>query len=154
MKFYNREKEIKNLRQIEESSKNGAKMSIIIGRRRIGKTTLIKEVYQDRVYLFVSKKNEALLCEEFIEIIEESLDIKVFGTIDRFSELFAYLMELSTKRHFTLVIDEFQEFLSINPTLYASMQNTWDGHKDRSQMNLILSGSIYSLMNKIFEDNY
>ena len=152
MKFYNRKKELKNLREIEKLSKKSAKMSVIVGRRRIGKTSLVKEAYSKRVYLFVSKKNEALLCEEFIENISLSLDIKIHGEFKSFGKLFAYLMELSCDRPFTLILDEFQEFLHINSTIYSDMQNTWDEYKDRSQMNLILSGSIYSLMKKIFED--
>ena len=152
MKFYNREKELQNLRSIEEASKQSSKMTIVVGRRRIGKTTLIKKAYANRVYLFVSKKNEALLCEEFITIVQDTLDIKIFGQIVTFKELFAYLMELSKTKHFTLVIDEFQEFLQINPTIYADMQNIWDSYKGSTKMNLILSGSIYSLMKKIFED--
>ena len=152
MKFYNREKELKNLKKVEQASKESAKMTIIVGRRRIGKTTLIKEAYPEKLYLFVSKKNEALLCEEFIKIVEHQLEVKIFGEIKKFKELFEYLMELSTQRAFTLIIDEFQEFLSINSSLYSDMQNIWDSYKNRSQMNLILSGSIYSLMKRIFED--
>ena len=152
MKFYNREKELKNLKKIEKTSRESAKMTIIVGRRRIGKTTLIKEAYPQKLYLFVSKKNEALLCEEFIKIIEQQLEVKIFGEIKKFKELFEYLMELSTKQAFTLIIDEFQEFLTINKSLYSDMQNIWDSYKNRSQMNLILSGSIYSLMKRIFED--
>ena len=152
MKFYNREKEIKNLQKVEQASKKSAKMTIIVGRRRIGKTTLIKEVYPEKLYLFVSKKNEALLCEEFINIIEQQLEIRVLGEFKRFSMLFEYLMQLSTQRAFTVIIDEFQEFLTINKSLYSEMQNIWDAYKERSQMNLVLSGSIYSLMKRIFED--
>ena len=152
MKFYNREKELKNLHDIEQASKTSAKMSIIVGRRRIGKTALIKEAYPQKLYLFVSKKNEALLCEEFTNRIEEELGVKILGKMRRFSELFEYLMALSTQKPFTLIIDEFQEFLSINKSLYSDMQNIWDSYKDRSQMNLVLSGSIYSLMKRIFED--
>ncbi len=127
-------------------------MTVIVGRRRIGKTTLIKKAYQEKIYLFVSKKNEALLCEEFISIIQDSLNLKIFGKITRFKELFEYLMELAITQSFTLVIDEFQEFLYINDSLYSDMQNIWDNYKDRTKMNLILSGSIYSLMKRIFED--
>ncbi len=152
MKFYNREKELKKLREIEASSKISSKMSVIVGRRRIGKTTLIKEAYTDRVYFFVSKKNEALLCEEFIAIVQNTLDIKIFGRITQFKDLFAYLLELSKSQTFTLVVDEFQEFLHINSSIYADMQNIWDSYKESSKMNLVLSGSIYSLMKKIFED--
>ena len=152
MKFYNREKELKNLKTIEQASKQSTKMTIIVGRRRIGKTTLIKEAYPQKLYLFVSKKNEALLCEEFIKIVEQQLEVKIFGEMKKFKELFEYLMELSTKRAFTLIIDEFQEFLTINKSLYSDMQNIWDSYKDRSQMNLVLIGSKYSLMERIFED--
>ena len=127
-------------------------MTVIVGRRRIGKTKLIQEAYKEKIYLFVSKKNEALLCEEFITIIQDAMNIKVFGKIIKFKELFEYLMELSKTKYFTLVIDEFQEFLQINDSIYSDMQNIWDNYKDNSKMNLVLSGSIYSLMKKIFED--
>lgn len=152
MKFYNREKELKNLKEIEKISKVSSKMTVIVGRRRIGKTKLIQEAYKEKIYLFVSKKNEALLCEEFISVIQNALDIKIFGQITKFQELFEYLMNLANTRAFTLVIDEFQEFLQINDSVYSDMQNIWDKYKDSSQMNLVLSGSIYSLMKRIFED--
>lgn len=152
MRFYNREKELKKLKEIEKSSKLTSKMTIIVGRRRIGKTKLIQKAYSEKVYLFVSKKNEALLCEEFISIIQTTLDVKIFGQIVKFKDLFEYLMELAISRHFTLVIDEFQEFLQINSSIYSDMQNIWDSYKDKTKINLVLSGSIYSLMKKIFED--
>ncbi|MBT5934871.1 ATP-binding protein [Sulfurimonas sp.] len=152
MKFYNRTKELKKLHQIEILSKNSAKMSVIVGRRRIGKTSLIRHAYDKQIYLFVSKKSEALLCEEFITIISNELDVKIHGKFFKFAKLFEYLLELATQKHFTLVIDEFQEFLSINNTIYSDMQNLWDTYKEKAKMNLVLSGSIYSLMKKIFED--
>jgi len=152
MKCYNREKELENLREIEHSSKESSKMTVIVGRRRIGKTKLIQEAYKEKVYLFVSKKNEVLLCEEFISIIQKALDVKLFGQITKFIDLFEYLMELAKTKSFTLVIDEFQEFLQINDSIYSDMQNIWDSYKEITKINLILSGSIYSLMKKIFED--
>ncbi len=152
MRFYNREKELQILRDIERSSQVSSKMTVIVGRRRIGKTKLIQEAYKKKIYLFVSRKNESLLCEEFITVIQDELSVKVFGQITRFRDLFEYLMELSKTRHFTLVIDEFQEFMQINSSVYSDMQNIWDSYKDDSKMNLVLSGSIYSLMKKIFED--
>lgn len=54
MKFYNREKELKNLREIEHSSKDSSKMTVIVGRRRIGKTKLIQEAYKEKIYLFLT----------------------------------------------------------------------------------------------------
>jgi len=152
MKFYDRVDELKDLKDIKKSSLKSSKMTIIYGRRRVGKTTLVKKAYEDRVYLFVSKKNEAILCEEFINIISNSLDIKILGEFRSFAKLFEYLMQLSIDKSFTLIIDEFQEFLYINSSIFSDIQNIWDEYKDKSKLNLIFCGSIYSLMKKIFEN--
>jgi AAA+ ATPase superfamily predicted ATPase len=152
MKFYDRVDELKNLQEIKKASLKSSKMTIIYGRRRVGKTTLVKKAYEDRVYLFVSKKNEAILCEEFVNIISNSLDIKILGEFKSFARLFEYLMQLSIDKPFTLIIDEFQEFLYINSSIFSDIQNIWDEYKDRSKLNLIFCGSIYSLMKKIFEN--
>ena len=61
-------------------------------------------------------------------------------------------MQLSTERSFTLIIDEIQEFLRINPSIFSDMQHFWDIHKEKSKINLLVCGSVYSLMHKIFED--
>lgn len=56
MRFYNREKELQNLRDIQISSLDSSKMTVIVGRRRIGKTKLIKEAYKGKVYFLYQKK--------------------------------------------------------------------------------------------------
>ena len=104
------------------------------------------------VYLFVGRKAEATLCAEFIPIISQSLDTFVPSEIRTFRSLFQYLMELASNRTFNLVIDEFQEFYNINESVYSDMQNIWDAYRKKSKMNLIVSGSIYSLMQKIFQN--
>lgn len=155
MKFYNREPELKLLEQTRLNSTNGAKMTVITGRRRIGKTSLIlKSVEKTKhIYLFVSRKDEILLCRDFVLEIEQALGIQVYGEFKSFGRLFGWLAELSTNRQFTLIIDEIQEFENINPSVFSDMQQTWDRTKDRSGMNLVLSGSVYTLMKKIFENS-
>ncbi len=155
MRFYNRSKEMEFLRGIEENSLDNAQMTILVGRRRIGKTSLIKKSFEGKlmVYLFIARKSEALLSEEFVREVELILGVTIHGEIKTFKTLFAYLMELSLSRSFTLVIDEFQEFYNINTSVFSDIQNIWDSHKDHSKMNLILCGSIYSLMKKIFENS-
>lgn len=153
MKFYDRQKEISLLEEIEKRSHNNAQMTFMVGRRRIGKTRLLLQAYKKStyIYLFVAKKNEALLCEEFVEEIKQALGITIYGDFKTFSQLFGYLMELSKTHHFTLIIDEFQEFDNINSSIFSDMQNIWDSNKDESKINLIMSGSIYSMMKRIFE---
>lgn len=155
MKFYERNEELAILKKNRENSMtNGAKMTVILGRRRIGKTSLILKSLENTpfVYLFVSKKNEVLLCADFIEEIQRSLGLTIFGEIKTFQQLFAFLMQHSKNNHFTLAIDEFQEFMNINTSIYSDIQNSWDREKNKSKMNLIVSGSSYSLMKKIFEN--
>jgi uncharacterized protein len=153
-KFYNREKEIEQLSKIEQLSTTIAQMTFVIGRRRIGKTALLKKAFSEStmLYFFVEKKNETLLCEEFVREIQYKLNITVYGEFRTFKSIFGYLMELSKTTNFTLIIDEFQDFHSVNSSIYSEIQNVWDANKDNSKINLILCGSIYSLMNKIFEN--
>src|SRR5690606_39257184 len=153
MKFYNREKELKMLWNIEERSKHTAQMTFVVGRRRIGKTSLLLRAHKDRtmLYFFVAKKNETLLCQEFVQEIQYKLKVELFGEFKTFKSVFEYLMELSKTRHFTLIIDEFQEFNSVNSSIFSDMQNSWDRQKENSKINLILCGSVYSLMSRIFE---
>lgn len=155
LKFYNREKEIEQLYKIEQLSKVSAQMTFVIGRRRIGKTALLKKAFGETtmLYFFVEKKNEALLCEEFVTEIRNKLQVSLYGEMRNFKSVFGYLMELSQTREFTLIIDEFQEFRSVNAAIYSEMQNSWDAAKDKSKLNLILCGSVYSLMKHIFENS-
>lgn len=104
------------------------------------------------VYLFVGRKAETTLCTEFIPIVSKALDVFVPSEIQTFRSLFQYLMELASDKAFNLVIDEFQEFYNINESVYSDMQNIWDTYRLKSKMNLIVSGSIYSLMQKIFQN--
>lgn len=153
MKFYNREHEIQVLHNTQLMAEKSAQMTFIIGRRRIGKTKLILNAFDEKlVYWFVSKKSEALLCAEFIEQLKTSLNMPVFGEFSRFSQLFEFVLNYACTHSFTLSIDEFQNFFAINPSIYSDIQNLWDRYKDRTKLNLILCGSIYSLMNRIFED--
>ena len=154
MKFYNRTNELAELRRIQNLSfSEYSRLTVVTGRRRIGKTSLIMKSVEGlpTVYLFVGRKSEATLCAEFIPVIAQSLEVFVPGEIRTFRSLFQYLMELASAKTFNLVIDEFQEFYSINESVYSDMQNIWDTYRKKSRMNLVVSGSIYSLMQKIFQ---
>ena len=153
MKFYGREKELEALRKIEKLSASYAQMTVVTGRRRIGKTTLVKHAYtqQPFVYLFVGRKSETMLCREFVEVIANTLGIDL-GDFSSFGRLFAMLMQQSKDTHFTLVLDEFQNFRFVNEAVFSDMQNIWDAHKAESKMNLIVCGSVNTMMGKIFDD--
>ena len=154
MKFYDRETEQQLLKGVLQQSRREARMTVLMGRRRIGKTELSLRCGDDVVlYFFVGKKAEALLCKDFVEEIASKLGVPVLGQVNSFSEVFRFILQLSETRAFTLIIDEFQNFQKVNPTVFSDMQRDWDLRKRSSRLNLIISGSVFTLMKKIFEDD-
>jgi len=153
MKFYHRTHELTLLSQIEQRAVSDAQMTVIVGRRRIGKTTLLKQAFASErtLYFFASRKSEPLLCEEFTYEVQTKLGITL-GSFHSFAALFNVLLEQSQSRAFTLIIDEFQELYSVNPSIFSEIQNLWDSRKEQSHLNLILCGSIYSMMKRILEN--
>lgn len=153
-KFYNRKNEMAHLHKIQQRATHTAQLTFVTGRRRIGKTSLLVKANEKNtfVYFFIAKKNEALLCSEFVMEVQQKLNVPIFGDFKTFRALFGFIMELSKTLHFTLILDEFQEFLSVNPSVYSDMQHIWDSNKDQSKINLIACGSMYSMMTRIFED--
>lgn len=51
MKFFDREYEINKLREIQSLSHNAAQFTVLTGRRRIGKTSLVMKAYEDETLL-------------------------------------------------------------------------------------------------------
>lgn len=155
MKFYDREKEISILLDIQKRSLSNAQMTVVTGRRRVGKTQLLLKATENQptLYFFVARKAESLLCQDFTQEIKDKLSVPIYGEINQFGKLFKFLMEISKDRSFNLIIDEFQEFYKIAPYVYSDIQHYWDVNKEESKINLIFSGSVNSLMHKIFQNS-
>jgi len=154
MRFYDREKELEALKDIKRQSERSSTFTVMIGRRRIGKTTLmVKSAEGSRsVYLFVSRVAEPLLCEKLQKTAEEA-GIEIAGNATRFRDFLKALMISSRDEPLTIMIDEFQEFRYVNPTIYGEIQELWDLYKDTTRVNLIVSGSVHSMMVRLFEDS-
>ncbi len=154
MRFFDRVEEIASLKEIRELSKDNAQFTVVTGRRRIGKTHLVWKAYEDRpiLYFFVARKAETDLCSDYLLEIENKLGIPSLGKVKHFPEIFEYVMKLSMERPVTLFIDEFQEFFKVNKSVYSDMQRIWDKYHAQAHINLIVCGSIYSMMTKIFRD--
>ena len=154
MRFYDREDEIRILLENEAQAENTAMFTVLMGRRRVGKTSLIAKALEGKAsaYLFVSRDSEAMLCRKFQRSLEEQLEIHVYGELTYFRDLFEVIMRESINRHFTVVFDEFQTLYKINPAIFSEIQDLWDRYHRESKLNLIVVGSIQSLMRRIFED--
>ena len=157
MKFYGRESEIDELRKVREISHRFARFTVVTGRRRIGKTELVRQAFDDKtdpyLHLVITKKTEKIQCEKLQEEVVRVLGMTIHGTCTRFSELFEELMKESVSRPFTLVLDEFQEFDKVDSSIFGEVAGIWDAYHNRSKMNLVVCGSVNRLMNKIFFDD-
>ena len=155
MKFYNREKELEELEKVRNLAfSEHSKLTVLTGRRRIGKTSLIFRSCENTptIYWFVSRSNEADLCDKFAGTVMHVLNTAIPGKIYNFTELFEFVMQAGARTKFNLIIDEFQEFFNINPVIYSGMQDIWDRYRTKTNVNLIVCGSIYTLMERIFKD--
>lgn len=154
MKFFDRTEEIASLREILKLSKSNAQFTVVTGRRRVGKTSVVWKAYENEpiLYFFVARKAESDLCSDYQQEIESKLGIPTIGRTERFIDIFEYLIKHSIEHPITLFIDEFQEFFKINKSIYSDMQRIWDMYHTKAHINLIVCGSIFSMMTKIFKD--
>ena len=90
MKFYDRKNEIEILRENEKQASNSSVFTVLTGRRRVGKTSLIMHALEGRqwAYLFVSKDSEAVLCQKFQRELEEQVGINVYGQTANFRDFY------------------------------------------------------------------
>jgi len=156
MLFYKRDKETKLLREIEKQSANTPQLTVIGGRKRIGKTALLRDAFGKRtipvVYFFVERKNEHLLCNDMIRIAASWLNVELKAS-SSFVDIFSQLLENAAQTNYTLIIDECQNLLSINANIFEKIASVWAENKSGKKLNLIMCGSNHSQMNRVFDDN-
>ena len=131
---------------------------VLTGRRRVGKTSLVYKLMSEAgedapgLYFFMGRKTETALVKTFMQEVREKLGEFVPEGIQSFRDLFHLLMETGKRKKFTLFIDEFQDIDNINPGIFSDIQELWDRYKKETNVCLIVSGSIFRMMEKIFKD--
>lgn len=127
MRFYGREEELKVLKDTAILSESISQFTVVLGRRRIGKTTLMLKGSEGRkvVYLFISKMSEEVLCGRLQATAREA-GVDIPGKMERFGDLLEALMIHSSHDPLTVIIDEFQNLRYVNPSVFGDIQNVWD----------------------------
>lgn len=153
-KFYNRKNELKLLNKHNNLAKDNLITEVIMGRRRIGKTELIKEYINKQkgqaLYFYVTKKSSQIILDDFTVILKEKfafLPSKVFS----WEDLLNIIFELSVKEKLVVIFDEFQNFYHVDKSMFSILQKKIDEYKNKAKMHLVLVGSIQTLMEKIFK---
>ena len=156
MRFYDREKELEILQTNWDQTTDRGRLTVLIGRRRIGKTTVLRKSADDEghpmLYLYVSKDNEKVLTGKFQDAAEQALGLQIFGRLETFAQFFEQVLKYGLQHHYTLVFDEFQNFIKVNPAIPSHIQDLWDRYHENVKVNMVACGSIYNMMHKIFDN--
>ena len=149
MKFLGREKEVLDLEK--EYNRDGG-FVVIYGRRRIGKTTLIKQFIKSKTafYFLATKEVESQSMKRFAGVIARTTGNSVMqkAAFSDWLDLFQAVADYKPNEKKVLVIDEFPYLVKVNDSFPSILQNAWDEILKDSNVMLILCGSLISMMKK------
>ena len=145
MTFYNRTDELESLQAAYESP--GHALFVVYGRRRVGKTVLLKEFCADKPHLYslAAQEAESRQREKFVEQIATHYDERV-PQIDNWDDAFEYLGEKLAADPCVVVIDEFPYLVEENDSLPSYVQAFVDEQLQETDAMVVLCGSSVSTM--------
>ncbi|MBU0489865.1 MAG: ATP-binding protein, partial [Bacteroidetes bacterium] len=150
MEFLNRFKEKERLEKALESEK--AKLVIIYGRRRCGKSTLIKNTLtQKDVYFMAQNADESIQRIQLASTIGEKISGFESVVYPDWNSLFTNLNNV-IKEPFTLCIDEFPYLVKSATGLPSTIQQMIDTTIKR-KFHLVLCGSSQQMMKGLVIDS-
>jgi len=136
-----------------ESQYNSFSSSLVViyGRRRIGKTALIKEFIKNKraIYFLASEEPERENIKMFQNICASFLGNEILNRIEisRWDDLFEIVLKnYDSNDKLVIVIDEFQYLAKVNPAFPSIFQRIWDEKLNSSNVMVILCGSLISMM--------
>ncbi|MBP2144657.1 AAA+ ATPase superfamily predicted ATPase [Methanofollis sp. W23] len=150
MRFYGREAELGLMEHLYATAPS---FLVITGRRRVGKTELIKEFCKGKqtLYFYVdANKSIDVMIEEFGRLMARTLDLPGYIRPETPEDFLEFLF--SYEKPLVVVFDEFQRFQKVYPSFISQMQRFWDLKGRESNLFLIVSGSSVGMIRKIFLD--
>lgn len=143
--FIGRKKELAELesRYMEKTPQ----LVVVYGKRRLGKTALLKEFAKDKTHFFyVSREtidNEQI--KLFSEEILSDNPVKEFiSTFDNWEKAFLFLVNESKSKKILLIVDEFPYIAQNNKEILSVLQKIWDQQNDNNEIMFVITGSSLS----------
>ncbi len=149
--FFNRERELKYLEEAYKMRRFS--LIIIYGRRRVGKTFLVKKFLEGKnnvIYFYVSEMSSKNIRIELAKEIFVRLGIRL-DYIPSWNEIYRKLFKSSRKEKVVLVFDEFQRLLEIDRSAITELQRIIDEEAEGSNIMVVCTGSSIGLMERIFK---
>ena len=152
--FVGRSRELEVLDNLWESPK--ARLLILYGRRRVGKTRLLTHWLQkqDKLGLYwVAEPASALtqlrsFSQALMTFIDPEVEVPPDFTFSSWELAFRQLALRAQDRRFALFIDEVTYLIDVNPDFVGTLQKAWDSWLSDSNLMLALAGSQMGLMHK------
>jgi len=146
--FFNREADLKFLesKYLEDSSQ----LIVVYGRRRVGKTELIKKFIQNKnsVYILCTKDNFLENVKEIKRKFYEVTGKEYFLKLDTTSlfDIFKFFLDEIRDKKIVIAIDEFPYLIEIEKGIVSTFQKIWDELLKNSKVFLLLCGSSIGMM--------
>ena len=152
--FIGREKELSYLNEFYQ--KPGVGMTVIYGRRRIGKSTLISEFVKDKKVIFYTatkvgkERNLELFSKQVTDVFLTGIEDISFRTIE---SVFDFIVQNMSDEKILLVIDELSYWAEKDDALLSVLQKYIDTVWRNKNLKIILCGSALSFMeNKVLSE--
>ena len=151
--FVGRKREL-DLIQSEWNS-DRARMMILYGRRRVGKTRLLTHWIRTKspraLYWVAEPTSPAAQLRSFSQALfsfESSNPFPNDFSYNSWKQAFEQVARIATNERFTLIIDEFTYLISLEKGLPGFLQNAWDHSLKQTNIFLIISGSHMGMMER------
>ena len=152
--FVGRKRELSSLEKLYHQQ--GFGMTVIYGRRRIGKSTLIREFLKDKRAIFYTAtkvgkaRNLELFCQQVVSLLDPSLTGVSFPSLEAILD---FITDRLSGDKLVLVIDELPYWAQDDGALLSVLQKYIDTRWSEQDMMIILCGSSLSFMeNKVLSE--
>ena len=141
-RFVDREDELETLRTAFQSEQ--AELLVIYGRRRLGKSALVREAttdIDDAVYWQATEETPEVQLADFVKTASET-----FPLLEDIQRDWEALLRALGRQDAVVVLDEFPYLVQSDDALPSKIQRVWDTQLEDTSMTLVLVGSSISVM--------
>ncbi len=154
MKFFGRVKELDQLRK--ELSADDMRMCLIYGRRRVGKSELVKQVIKEidakTLYYECKQVTEESNVQSICDVVSEVLGLPKLG-YTKLEEIVDYIFSLSMNGNVVFVLDEYPYLRENVKGLDSILQSLVDKYRDETRLKLVILGSYVDIMKSLLDQS-
>ncbi|MCR4600929.1 MAG: ATP-binding protein [Clostridia bacterium] len=154
MGFYGRTKELEKLKN--EISSDRMSFSLIYGRRRIGKSELVKQTIKENdvraIYYECKQVTEESNVQSICDLVSEELGLPKLG-YTKLEEIADYIFKLSENERLVFVLDEYPYLRKNVKGLDSIIQSLVDKYRKECKLKLIILGSYVDVMKSLLEES-